>query len=392
MQETWMSCIINSSVQILHNLIHISHTFYFFCDHLPIQRPPHDPWWPESGIGLASEFGVGDDGDFCNWRCGWYEVSDVNNGVLGYQQAQPGQSFLKIGVGELVKGSCSSCDSTEIYNFNSPYKFAKTPKWNEVKSESKHGIALEQEIYLNEHGYKLTKDVWLEDNTLKIKHTLINLGRVPFATAWYSHHFFTCDSRPVDVGYEADLNLPSNGGHYSEPGTWSWSQPIDEYAKVKSYGDRVMVRMDRPVEASTRIKAEFQRDDQSDGGFTVKGCGTSIDESILEVNQPGSVKMYAYNFYIESGTFSPEPQYYMHLYPGETTTWTQQLVFRDSEPHQGSTPEIEAMAVPNSTASAQTHLPTSSLLALVALSASFTLFIHWTWRRSHTDYTSIPDL
>ena len=28
-------------------------------------RAPHNPFWPESGVGLASEFGVGDDGDFC---------------------------------------------------------------------------------------------------------------------------------------------------------------------------------------------------------------------------------------------------------------------------------------------------------------------------------------
>ena len=59
-------------------------------------RVPHDPYWPESGVGLASEFGVGDDGAFCNYRCGWYGVNDVTNGVLGYREARNGESFLKV--------------------------------------------------------------------------------------------------------------------------------------------------------------------------------------------------------------------------------------------------------------------------------------------------------
>jgi hypothetical protein len=78
-------------------------------------RIPHNVRWPESGVGLASEFGVGDNGSFCSYRCGWNQASDITNGVLGYEQARIGQSFLKIGVGELKKGTCPDCDSTEDY-------------------------------------------------------------------------------------------------------------------------------------------------------------------------------------------------------------------------------------------------------------------------------------
>lgn len=69
-------------------------------------KVPHNYRWPESGAGLASEFGVGDDGDLCIFRCGWTAATDVTNGVLGYQEAASGEPFLKIGVGQLVKGSC----------------------------------------------------------------------------------------------------------------------------------------------------------------------------------------------------------------------------------------------------------------------------------------------
>ena len=136
-------------------------------------RVPHDPAWTEAGVGLASEFGCGDDGAVC-WGS-WSAERDaeaaaddaasapapIANGVLGHDAAAdgawlpraacadddddddghaptvtnrhgsssdrlslvllmppwralhemrpPGEPFLKIGVGKLVKGSCAAC-------------------------------------------------------------------------------------------------------------------------------------------------------------------------------------------------------------------------------------------------------------------------------------------
>jgi hypothetical protein len=295
-------------------------------------RVPHDPYWPESGVGLASEFGVGDDGALCNYRCGWYEVNDVTNGVLGYQEARNGESFLKIGVGELIKGSCSTCDSTDEFKFNSPYRFAKPPVWTMQTSDTHDSIILEHEAVLEPTGYRIRKDITVVDNnTLLIKTTLTNVGRIPFATAWYSHHFFTCDGDSVGPGYGADMSLAGTGGRYDEPGTWFWSKPLETYAEVKPMADTVQVNMKRHVERDTRIKAEFERDESSNGAFTIRACGTSIEEQIPEVGVPNGVSMYAFNLYIEADTFSPEPQVLIKLWPGQTTSWTQRLVFRDDD-------------------------------------------------------------
>jgi hypothetical protein len=195
-------------------------------------RTPHNPYWPESGVGLASEFGVGDDGANCDYKCGWNGVDDVTNGVLGYKEAEIGRSFLKIGVGELIKGSCPECDSTGIYRFNSPYQFAKQPLWK-MSQPSDNVVILEHEAKLNQYGYRLQKTIVLNDNVLSVTSTLTNLGVNAFRTAWYSHHFFDCDAEPIGPGYSLQMDLrESRAQLFEEPGNSGWTLPLRNYAKV----------------------------------------------------------------------------------------------------------------------------------------------------------------
>lgn len=359
-------------------------------------RVPHDPYWPESGVGLASEFGVGDDGAFCNYRCGWFQVNEVTNGVLGYQEAKNGESFLKIGVGELIKGSCPTCDSTDDFKFNSPYVFAKRPVWTLEEHQGSNSIALSQEAVLNQYGYQLRKEIRLNNDELLVKTYLTNIGRVPFATAWYSHHFFTCDNYPVGKGVGVDLDLAATQGHYEEPGTWFWSTPIENYAPVTPRDGFVSVDMTRGVERNVRIKAEFSKDEQSHGAFTLHGCETLIRETIPEVGTEGGVSMYAYNLYIESGTFSPEPQIYMHLWPGQSISWTQQLEFDDydeSIDRSDMRDFFKADIVDSPKALSLWRRVDRSFMVFALTAACLALCIQVAWKRRQDgpDYSPIPD-
>jgi hypothetical protein len=349
-------------------------------------RQPHNTHWPESGVGLASEFGVGDDGSFCYYRCGWYQENDVTNGVLGYQEANIGEPFLKIGVGEIIKGTCPLCDSSEDYKFNSPYLFGSQPVWNfTIINKTKTGttttsgagnkamdnvtlntIRLDHEAMLRtkQHGYGLSKLISLNDHVLEVTSTLTNKGVAPFSTVWYSHNFFTCDHTAVGPGYSVDLNLQGSGHTMSagsptipgilvggvpgapqplpplfdEPGTWSWTTPLLDYARLTPSPNSVHLEMKRALDPGTRIKTEFTKDPNSDGGFTFNACQSSIQSSLrIESDDPDrnihndpTIKMYAYNVYIERGTFSPEPQILIrNLQPNQTVSWTQRLVIQD---------------------------------------------------------------
>eukprot|EP00980_Cylindrotheca_fusiformis_P029079 scaffold22713_cov139-Cylindrotheca_fusiformis.AAC.16 len=356
-------------------------------------RIPHDPYWTESGLGLASEFGVGDDGAFCNFLCGWDQENEVTNGVLGYREAKSGESFLKIGVGELIKGSCNACDSTDDYKFNSPYQFANMPVWTLEEHPEENSISLINEATLNQHGYILRKDISLKDDELFVRTTLTNLGREPFATAWYSHHFFTCDGNPVGKGYGVDLDVAGTSGDYDEPAAWFWSTPLKTYAAVTPSKNVVDVEMQRGVERDVRIKAEFVKDDKSSGDFTIRGCGNSIKESIPEVGSPGGPSMYAFNLYVETGTFSPEPQIYLHFYPGETISWTQHLEFRDQkkEEPKARLGWFGLQSVTNPSSSSPKKVFRLSFLITALISAVVTVLLHTVWKRKRRGYSAIAD-
>ena len=361
-------------------------------------RVPHDPYWPESGVGLAAEFGVGDDGAFCNYRCGWYQVDEVTNGVLGYEEAKNGDSFLKIGVGELIKGSCPLCDSSEDYKFNSPYQFKRRPDWQlEISPSTPNFMALSHEATLYQHGYRLRKEITLNDDVILVKTILTNIGRVPFATAWYSHHFYTCDNHPVGRGVGVDLDLAATGGAYDEPGTWFWSTPIENYASITTNDDEVSVKMQRGVEQNVRIKAEFSINEQSRGAFSIHGCDTLIKETIPEMEAPGGdISMYAFNLYIETGTFSPEPQIYMHLWPGQETSWTQRLDFQNFDDELKRTEDLE-MTMADAIKPNDEVLPRSlnrSFVVFVLTVSCLAMCIQALWKRrgnARLGYTSLPD-
>lgn len=302
-------------------------------------RLPHNSHWPESGVGLASEFGVGDDGALCDFRCGWPAAVGVTNGLLGYQEAGSGGSFLKIGVGELIKGTCPACDSTDDYRFNSPYLFAKQPVWTMTRASDDRNAAvrLEHQAVLRNHGYHLIKEIALTNNVLTVKTTLQNLGDAPFSTVWYSHNFFTCDQVAVGPGYSLDFDIKGESVHpvYEEPSTWSWSTPLKDYGRVKLFPNSVHLEMTRTLDPGTRIKAEFADDHVTTGGFTLSACETGLESSIVSPDfaRDGSkpISMYAYNLYIERGTFSPEPQLLIsNLMPGQSVSWTQVVVVHDN--------------------------------------------------------------
>ena len=365
-------------------------------------RVPHDPYWPESGVGLAAEFGVGDDGAFCNYRCGWYEVNEVTNGVLGYEEAKNGESFLKIGVGELIKGSCPICDSSEDYKFNSPYEFKRRPEWQlETSPNTPNFMALSHEATLYQNGYRLRKEITVNDDAILVKTILTNIGRVPFASAWYSHHFYTCDNHPIGRGVGVDLDLATTGGAYDEPGTWFWSTPIENYASITTIDDEVSVQMQRGVEQNVRIKAEFSINEQSHGAFSIHGCDTVIKETIPEMEAPdGDISMYAFNLYIETGTFSPEPQIYMHLWPGQETSWTQRLDFQDIDESTRASMEVLEMAMTDSIEPDDEVLPCSLDRSFVAFGmflltvSLLAISIQTLWKRRGNvllGYASIPD-
>lgn len=317
-------------------------------------RPPHNPWNVESGVGLASEFGFGENGAYCEGiTCAWKNKENVDrggkfiiNGVLGYDEALPGESFLKIGVGSLIKGSCQGCNGTEDYQFNNPYKFAQNHPTNEkwtFQQKSKNSITMIQKAFLQSpksskiYGYQLEKDISLQGRSLEVTSTLANLGTDNFHTPWYSHHFFTCDSKPVGIGYKVDIlkfedsktnirrKIEEQEPFYEEPGVGSWSTPIADYSTISSDDHAINITMSKSVQKGTKIKASFMQNSSVNGNIVLHGCQSKINEDLI-YSSP-AVSMYAMSIYIEDGTISPETLLLISVTAGQSISWKQRLQF-----------------------------------------------------------------
>jgi hypothetical protein len=365
---------------------------------LGLWRTPHNPAWPESGVGLASEFGCGDNGNTCIGK------GDITNGVLGYDTAKPGDPFLKIGVGALVKGSCADCigEDAQVYQFNSPYKFYRPPKWTVLPSPGLNEVSFVSEESLGDYGYRIQKTVRLDGNVLTVRTILSNAGKKQFTTPWYSHHFFSGDDVPLGVGYGLDLGLSIFGLKsgtvvFKQPGLGSWSGDMNDYVDVLSAKDgSISMNVKKAIPDGVRLKANFLDENTptlTDGSFTIHAPnGVSVYERIPELQtQSRNPFIYAYNVYIEKGTLSPEPMLLLYLQPGETTSWTQHLKFNAIDKN-GSSPFLSmfsnrAFQPRHSGSLASLFL----LLACCSVAMTISLHSHVLGPRRRLQYTPISD-
>jgi hypothetical protein len=107
---------------------------------------------------------------------------------LGYEEAKPGGTFVRIGVGAVRK------PQEEAYRRFSTYDIVDPGKWRVGKGRD----AIEFVHELGDNGgyaYVYTKRLRLDGNRLILDHTLKNTGRKPIATSVYNHNFFTLDGR-----------------------------------------------------------------------------------------------------------------------------------------------------------------------------------------------------
>ena len=142
-------------------------------------KDKHDPTNHDDIVGPCEEFGI--------------------EKPLGYDDAKPGETFLKIGVGELEK------PKEDKYSFAKKYKIVKPAEWKPAKQDGDKGtaIAWEMQQKANGYGYSYHKAVALDPQSARlwITHTLKNTGEKPITTEFYNHNFFNVDGDAVGPNY-----------------------------------------------------------------------------------------------------------------------------------------------------------------------------------------------
>lgn len=135
----------------------------------------YNPAAGTGGIGLCNEFGI--------------------EKTIGYDDAKPGQTFPKLGIGLLTR------HDDQPYNFFRPYDIAQ-PFPIRIDAASQQARFVVDPLDCRGYATRLTKTVSVEENCLQIAYHLENVGSRPIATHEYCHNFVAIDQQPVGPAYQ----------------------------------------------------------------------------------------------------------------------------------------------------------------------------------------------
>lgn len=228
------------------------------------------PW------GMADEFGL------------------HGNGVLGYEEANPGEAFTKIGIGELIK------DADISYSFSRRYPIDRAYASEVLRKED--SVIVIQSSPENSHwrySYKKTYRI-LSDRRLQIDYELTNLSASPWSFEHYNHHWFRVDGVPVGKGYSVNtfFDLPA-------------------LATDLNRGSR---SLDVPAPLAPN-QALYYASDLVHVGAEQHAFAWEINKQTV-INYQGSGALNRFALYVDEDGFCPEAFRHWTIQPEETIQWS----------------------------------------------------------------------
>lgn len=129
----------------------------------------------------------------CSAITGPVEEFSWEGKALGYDQAEVGGTFVKIGVGVLRK------PDAEKYNPYRLYEIVDSGKWNVTTKPDRVEFTQEVSDSGSGYGYRYTKVVRLVHGKPRmiVEHMLTNTGRRSIQTSVYDHNFLVLDRQPT---------------------------------------------------------------------------------------------------------------------------------------------------------------------------------------------------
>jgi hypothetical protein len=161
----------------------------------------YDPLKNDSITGPVEEFRT-DNGIMGHYPAN-SSLTTIHTEALGYEEAKPGEAFLKPGVGMLRKMN------DRPYSSGTLYPIADPGTW--TINATKSSIAFHQVLKGSRgYAYVYTKTLSLDANGmgLTLSHTLKNTGTKMIDTKVYDHDFFVFDNKPAGPGMVVRFKFP----------------------------------------------------------------------------------------------------------------------------------------------------------------------------------------
>lgn len=222
----------------------------------------------------------------------------------GYDNAKPGEPFLKPGVGVLRR------IDEKPYNFNVDYPLIDGGEWTVKKGRDRvaltHVLATPLGI-----SYRYTKTIRLEPNSpvLTMEHEMTNTGSELIDFQVYYHDFFVFDD--ASTGPHVALRFP-----FAPTALRS----LRSGARIDGKSI-VFDRVFEPGETSTSELLGFSSDSR-DFDFLVENSKTGAS-----VRQTGSLPLTRVVFWANAYTACPEGYVHILILPGKTLRWTMRYQF-----------------------------------------------------------------
>lgn len=246
----------------------------------------HDPANNDDIVGPCEEFGMPE--------------------PLGWADAKPGETFLKIGVGELEKPK----DAKE-YQFWHNYKVVKPAAWGDRQRETTAGevrmIGWNTSAELpSGYGYFYDKRLELDpkEPVVVIKHRLENTGKKPLATTVYNHNFFNVDGDPVGPNYSVRFGFDPKA-----------PDPKERFAEVVKLDGKTL-GFAKPLDQGSIWSVLTGHGDGTDRAFALSHRPSGVRLSVTHDKPFDRLVVWGVKTCI-----CPEPFQTIKLAPGESTTW-----------------------------------------------------------------------
>jgi hypothetical protein len=246
-------------------------------------KATHDPTNHDDVPGTAEEFGT---------------VNSPGGGPLGYRDAKPGQTFVKIGVGQLEKVE------EPRYVFTRRYKLVKPGAW-EVTAD-KDWVEFRQEVaHPAGYDYRYVKRITFLTGAdapgFRIARTLTNTGTRRLETDHYAHHFMTIDGDPIGPNYTIRFGFPAR------------VRGDDRLGDAAAIRDGALV-FRKPLDTGS-VFAEL-------GGGPAEQHRITVEHtSGVKLDIAGDRPLTKCNVWSVKTTLCPEPFVELRLDPGEAVTW-----------------------------------------------------------------------
>jgi hypothetical protein len=220
-------------------------------------------------------------------------------GPLGWDEAKPGGTFIKIGIGALRK------PDDQQYDHYRQYEIADPGKWD-IKKKS-DAIEFTQTLQSSGFGYVYRKTVRLTSGKAEmvLRHSIKNTGKQVIKTSVYNHNFLVLDGKTPGPGITITVPFQIQSPHPPAHGLAEIRGNQIVYLNTLKDRDTVATPIQGFSESVSDHKIRIENS-TAGAGMTIQGDRPLLSESLWSIRSVVAV----------------EPYVAISIEPGKEFTWT----------------------------------------------------------------------